>query len=220
MAGVVHDVFGFHNVAGHTVQGAIAIGQTQFNGLLATPKQAAENIGRFLQTVSATVTNHLDELLVNLVQQSLCMGALGLALAAEGVQQAFVFTSGHQAAFHTELVHQAGEAKAVHQHTNAADDAGLVDKNLVCGHGDVVSRRSACFFHHRIHRLLVQGLETANFIVDHASLDRAATRRIDEQDDGLRTFVLEGLADRIHHPFGIGIGIGVDVPLDFNQGGV
>jgi methylmalonyl-CoA mutase cobalamin-binding subunit len=61
-----------------------------------------------------------------------------LVLRREGVEHALVLAGGEQPALDAQLVHQAGEAEAVHQHADAAHQAGLVDVDLVGGHRDVV----------------------------------------------------------------------------------
>ena len=85
MTGVINDVFGFHDFAGHVVEIAQAIGQTKVNRLFTTPKQTAEQFWGFFQTLATAFTHHLDELLMNLIQQSLRMGALVFGLGAERV---------------------------------------------------------------------------------------------------------------------------------------
>ena len=161
------------------------VGQTHVNGLLPCPEQAAEHLRGVLQTVTPALLHHGDELLVDLVQHGLRILALLFGLRAERVHEALVLARRQQPALHAQLVHQAGEAKAVHQHTNAAHDAGLVHIDVVGGGGDVVGRRCAGFLHHGVHRFLVFFLQAADLVVDDAGLHGAATRRVDQQHHGL-----------------------------------
>ena len=144
--------------------------------MLTAPEQAAEHLRRFLEPVTTAVFHHRDELLVNLIEHGLRISALALTLVAERVQKTLVFAGSQQATLHAELVHQAGETKAIHQHADAAHNAGLVHVNLVGRHGDVISSRCTGFFNHGVHRLLVFGFETQDFVIHHAGLHRAAAR--------------------------------------------
>ncbi len=164
--------------------------------------------------------HHIDELQVDLVQHGLQVGLLGLVLRAEGVEHGLVLARHHQAPLDAQLVHQPGEAEAVHQHADAAHQAGLVDVNVVGRGGDVVGGRGAGFLHHGVDLLLVQPLQAADLVVDDAGLHGAATRRIDEQHDALRALVFEGLAQRGQHVLGAGLGTGRNGALDLDHGGV
>jgi hypothetical protein len=106
--------------------------------------------GVLLEAVAAALLHHRDELLVDLVDHGLGKGRLLLVLGRERVEHALVGTGGEQAALDAELVHRAGEAEAVHQHADAAHDAGLVDVDLVGGHRDVVGARGADLLDHRV----------------------------------------------------------------------
>ena len=150
------------------------VGQPHVDGLLAGPEQAAEGFRCGLEAVAPALFHHVNELLVDLVQHGLGKFTLFFGLGAERVHKTLVFTCGEQTALHTQFVHQAREAKTVHQHTNAADDAGLVDVDFVGRCGDVVRGRGACFFHHGVHRFLVFFFQAQDFVVDDASLHRAA----------------------------------------------
>ena len=101
MTGVIDDVFGFDNFTRDVIYVTQAIGQTDIDGLLATPKQTRKQLRRFFQTLAASFTHHLNKLRMDLVQQSLRMGTLGFGLWAERIQESFVHTSCHQATLHT-----------------------------------------------------------------------------------------------------------------------
>src|SRR3990167_2192930 len=214
---VIDDFLGLDDVARDVIQIAQLVGQAEFHRLLAAPEKAAEHFGRFLQALTAAGFDHRDELLVNLVQHDLRKGALTFALRAEGIEKAFVFTGGLQPALHAQLVHQAGKAEAVHQYADAADDAGFVDKYLVSRHGDVVSGRCAGFFLHGVDRLFVQGLQTQDFVIHHAGLNRAATRRIYQQHDSPGALVFKRRTQRRIDKLGAGVGIGSDFTLDLDR---
>jgi hypothetical protein len=79
-----------------------------------------------------------------------------------------------QAPLHAQLVHQAGKTKAVHEHTDASHNTGLVDVNFVSRHRDVIRRRGTGFFHHGIDGLVVLGPQAVDFVVDDAGLHRTA----------------------------------------------
>ena len=160
--------------------------------MLTAPEQAAEHLGRFLEPLTPAVFHHRDELLVNLIEHGLRISALALTLVAKGVEKTLVVTGGQQATLNAELVHQAGETKAIHQHADAAHNTGLVHVNLVGSHGDVISSRCTGFFNHGVHRLLVLGFETQDFVIHHAGLHRAAAGGVDQQDHGAGAFVLKG----------------------------
>ena len=127
---------------------------------------------------------------------------------------------GDQAPLDAELVHQAGEAEAVHQHADRADDAGLVGIDLVGGHGDVVGARGTDLLDDRIDLLLVQRLQAPDLVVDDAGLHRAAAGRIDAQHHRLRARVLEGGVQCADQQFGAGFAIGCDFAAHLDQRGV
>jgi hypothetical protein len=63
----------------------------------------------------------------------------------------------------------AGEAEAVHQHADRADDAGLVYINAVGGRRNVVAARGADVLDHRVERDVgIQAAQAADFVVDDA----------------------------------------------------
>mgnify|MGYP003529884748 CR=1 FL=1 len=126
------------------------------------------------QARAAAGFHHVDELQVDLVDHRLGIGSLLLVLRRERIEHALVLAGGEQAALDAELFHRAGETEAVHQHADAADQAGLVDIDLVGGHGDVVGARGADLLDHRIDLLVVLGLQTLDLVVDDAGLHRAA----------------------------------------------
>ena len=127
---------------------------------------------------AAAVLHHLDELLVDLVDHRLRIGLVLLVLRRERIEHALVLAGGEQAALDAELFHRAGEAEAVHQHADRADQARLVDVDLVGGHRDVVGARGAHLLDHRVHLLLVLGLQAPDLVVDDAGLHRAAAGRL------------------------------------------
>ena len=51
----------------------------------AAPKKAAEHFRNFLQTITSAIFNDRDELLVDLIQHGLRVGALTLALGTERI---------------------------------------------------------------------------------------------------------------------------------------
>ena len=107
--------------------------------MLTRPEQATEGFRRFFQTRATAGFNHGNELLVNLVEHGLRECTLLFALRTERIEKTLVLASRQQPAFHTQLFHQAGETKTIHQHANAAHNAGLVDIDLVGCHCNVVS---------------------------------------------------------------------------------
>ena len=139
---------------------------------------------------------------MDLVQHGLRIGALLLSLGAERVQKTLVFPGREQAALHAQLFHGAGKTETIHEDTNAADDAGLVHEDFIGSSSDVVSRRGTGFFHHRVHRLVVLGLEAGDFVIDDARLHRAAPWGVDQQDHRLGALVFEGTAHGSHHKLG------------------
>ncbi len=58
--------------------------------------------------------------------------------------------------------------------------------DLVGGDRDVVGARGAHLLDHRVHLLLVLGLQAPDLVVDDAGLHRAAARAVDAQHHGLR----------------------------------
>ena len=196
------------------------VSQTQGDGLLATPEQAAEGLWSFFQPIAPASPHHADELLVNLVEHRLREDPLLVGLWAEGIKKTLVFTSRHQAPLDPEFVHQPGKTKAIHEHTNAAHNTGLVDKNFVCSHGDVIGCRGARFFYHGIHRFLVLGLKPANLIIDDARLHWATTGRVDQQNNCLGTRVFKSPFERRSDQLGAGLGPRSNLSLDFHHRGV
>ena len=78
-------------------------------------------------------------------------------LAAQGLS-ATVADARFAKPLDTELVHQAGEAETVHEDSDATDDTGFVDKNLIAGHGNVIGGRRTGLFDHSVNGLFVLGL--------------------------------------------------------------
>ena len=113
---------------------------------------------------------------MDLVEHLLRIGSVRRVLRAERIEETLVLARGQQAAFDADLVHQAIEAEAVHQHADAADDAGLVDIDVVRSGRDVVGRRGTGLLDHRIDRLAVQLLEAMDLVVDDAGLHRGCRR--------------------------------------------
>ena len=103
-----------------------------------------------------------------------------------------------QAPLDAELVHRAGEAEAVHQHADRADDECLVGIDLVSRNRDVVGARRTRFLDHRVDLPAVQRLQPHDLVVQHAGLHQAAAGRVEPENHGLRTGVLEG--DLAAHP--------------------
>ena len=145
------------------------------------------------------------------------MGALRFALRAVGVKKTFVLARGQQAALHAEFVHQSGKSKAIHQHANAAHDAGFVDINLIGGHRNIVGRRGARLFHHGVNGLFVFGFETANFVIHDARLTWAAAGRVDEQHHRFGALVFKGRSQRRHNGLGAGIAVVGDFTFELNH---
>jgi len=157
---------------------------------------------------------------MDFVEHALCIGTLCLSLGAERIHEAFVLASGEQAAFDAHFVHQPGKAKPVHQHANAAHNAGLVHVDVVRRCGNVISRRRAGLLHHGVHRLLVQCLQAVDLVIDHAGLHRAAARGVNQQHHCLGAAVLKRRTQRIHDRAGVGIRLGTDFATHLDQSGV
>ena len=149
--------------------------------MLPRPEQATEGVISNFQALATAFFHYLNELLVDLVQHHLGVLALLLALRAEGVQKTLVAACREQAALHSQLFHGAGETKTIHQHANAAHDAGFVHVNLIGRCRNVVSSRGAGFLDHGVNGFVVLGTQAHDFVVDHAGLHRAATGRVDQQ---------------------------------------
>src|SRR5688572_3552665 len=99
------------------------------------------------------------------------------------IEKTLVVTGREQAALDAELVHRAGEAEAIHQHADRADNARLVDVDLVGGNRDVIAARRADVLDYCMERnIWVLGAQAPNLVVDVAGLHRAASRAVDAQD--------------------------------------
>ncbi len=157
---------------------------------------------------------------MDLVQHGLREHALLFGLGTERIQETLVLAGRHEAPLDPQFFHQAGEAEAVHQHADAADDAGLVHEDLVGRRRDVVSGRGARLFHHRVDRLLVLGFQALDLVVDDAGLHRAAAGRIDAHDDRLRAGILERVLDAGHQVLGACLRAVGDFAVHFDQRGV
>jgi hypothetical protein len=70
---VIENLFSLDYVARHGVNTAEVICQTQLDALSPGPHQSGEHFGRFLETSPAPSFYHIDELLMNVVQQQLCV---------------------------------------------------------------------------------------------------------------------------------------------------
>jgi len=97
--GVIHNIFSLDDFTRHKIKAAQLIGQAHFDRLLATPEQAAEHLGSFFQSLVASSLDHLNELLMDLVQQSLGVGALSLGLWTVKDQEIPCFRRQSSAAF-------------------------------------------------------------------------------------------------------------------------
>ena len=135
----------------------------------------------------------------------------------EGIEDALVLAGRDQSALDTELLHRAGEAEAVHQHADRADDRGLVDEDLVRRDSDVVGSRGAGLVDDDVELLVVLGLQAAQLVVDDAGLHRAAARRVDAQHHRTGALVLEGALQAGQQVLGAGVGVGCDLAAQFHQ---
>jgi hypothetical protein len=126
-----------------------------------------------------------------------------------------------QAALDAELVHQAGEPEAVHQHADRADDARLPDVDAVGAHGDEIAARGANILDHRVQRhvgvLLAQPL---HLVVDRLRLHRAAAGRVDAHHHALGILVLECGLQRGRDALGARVGAGRDQAVHLDHRGV
>ena len=145
------------------------------------------------------------------------MLALGVAHGAEGVEKALVAARRQKPPLNAQLFKAAGEAKAVHQHANAAHHAGLVHVNLVGGRGNVVGGGSAGVFHHRVNRLVMQFAQAADFVVHQPGLHRAAAGRINLQNQRLRAFIFHRAAQCGQQLFGIVFAVAGNFTPDGND---
>ena len=157
---------------------------------------------------------------MDFTEHGLDVGALRLVLRTEGIEHRLVLTGHHQAALDAHLLHQARETKTVHQHTDAAHQAGLVDIDRIGRCSDVVGGRGAGLFHHGVDLLVVQRLEPGDLVIDDARLHRAAARRVDQQHQRLGAIVIKRRPHRTEHVVGTGLGAGGDLALDLDQRGV
>ena len=139
-----------------------------------------------------------------LIEHALGIGLLLGGLRAEGIEKALVLAGRHETTLDTELVHQADETEAVHQHADAAHDAGLVNKDAVGGGSDVVGRRGTGVLDDGVHRLFMLFLQATDFVIDHARMHGAAAGRVDQKHHALRADVFEGGAQGRHQELGAG----------------
>src|SRR5205085_5623140 len=189
----------------------------ELDALLPGPDEAAEYVGRLLQALAAAFAHHADELVVDVLHQRVDVLLVFLAQRREGIEHALVLARGDQAPLDAELVHYAGEAEAVHQHADRADDARFADIDAVGAGGDEIAARGADVLDDRVERDVGIFLaQPAHLVVDGLRLHRAAARRIDAHDDALRVLVLERRLQRQGDALGarIGAGRGDAVQLD------
>jgi hypothetical protein len=81
------------------------VGEAEFDALGAGPHEAAEQFGRFLQALAAALAHHVDELLVDVVEQQLRVLLVLGVLRREGIEEALVLAGRQQAPLDAELVH-------------------------------------------------------------------------------------------------------------------
>ena len=125
-----------------------------------------------------------------------------------------------QAPLDAELVHRAGEAEAVHQHADRADDECLVGIDLVSRNRDVVGARRTRFLDHRVDLPAVQRLQPHDLVVQHAGLHRAAAGRVDPENHGLCAGVFEFALKPRKQVFGARLGTLGDLAAHLDQRGV
>ena len=117
---------------------------------------------------------------------------LFLILRRERVEKALVLPRSEQASLDPQPIHRAGKAKAIHQHTDRSEDAGLVHINLIGRSRHVVAARGTDVFNHYVQRnLRVLGAQTPNLVINDARLDRTAPWAVDAQDNPSRPFILK-----------------------------
>src|SRR5262245_9186673 len=137
------------------------------------------------------------------------------------VEKSLVVAGGKQATLDAEYLERSGEAKAVHQYADRADDARLVDVDPVRSGSHVVAARSTDVLDDRVERnVRVLGAQPPDLVVDVPGLHRAATRAVDAQDHALRALVLERILQSRHDVVGAGLRIGRDDSLQVDQGRV
>ncbi|SQC03333.1 Uncharacterised protein [Clostridium sporogenes] len=111
-----------------------------------------------------------------------------------------------------------GEAEAVHQHADRADDARLVDEDLVGRGRDVIAARCAHVGHDDVQRLVrILLAQPPDLVVDHAGLHRAAARAVDPQHDADRAVVVERSVERGVDVVGVRVDACRDLAVDRHE---
>ena len=126
-------------------------------------------------------------------------------LWAEGIQKTFVFARSEQAALDTQLAHQVGKTKPIHQHANAADNTGLVHENFVCRRSQIIGSRSARFFYHSVNGFAMKLAQPTYFVINQAGLHRRPPRRIDHQHQSSGALIIKSAAHGRDDVFGTGV---------------
>jgi hypothetical protein len=126
------------DLAGDVTAATDAVAQAQLDALFAGPKETAEDLVTAFESLAAALFDGGDELLMELIEQSLQEVLVELAERREGIEDALVIAGGEQAALHTQFFHRALKAEAVEPHPDGADQRGCIDVDVVGGSGDIV----------------------------------------------------------------------------------
>ncbi|ABA47770.1 hypothetical protein BURPS1710b_2914 [Burkholderia pseudomallei 1710b] len=212
---VVDEVGRLQHVARDSIGRPVIVGEAELDALRARPEKPGENVRRFVQARAAAVLHRLDELRVDLVEHFLRVRIHLRRLRRERIEEALVLARRMQAPLDAQLAHQAGEAEPVHQHADRADDARLVDVDLVRRRRDVVAARRAHVGDDdvkRLRRILLA--QPPDLVVDDARLHRAAARAVDLQHDADRARILERAVERRVDVLGVRVGARGDLAVD------
>jgi hypothetical protein len=162
-----------------------------------------------------------DELLMDLAEHRFGVFLLIFVNRRERIEKAFVLARREESPLDPELVHQAGESETVHQYADRADDASLVDIDLVGGDCDVVAARRADVFDDRVQRdVRILGTQPFDLVVDVARLHGGPAGAVDAKDHALRALVLERFLQSAHDVVGARRAFRTDHSAQFDERGV
>src|SRR5262249_21334662 len=90
LLGEVEDGLGLDARARDVVDAAEAVRESELDALVAGPQKAREDVGRLLQALAAALADHVDELLVDVVQHRERVALLLLVDRSERVEERLV----------------------------------------------------------------------------------------------------------------------------------
>ena len=218
---VIDDIRLLDHLARDVIGVAETVGEAQRDALFARPEHAGEKLRIVLETLAAPFFDRIDELRMDLIEHFLRVRRHFGRFRRKRVESALVLARRMNPALDAQLVHQAGEAETVHQHADRADDARLVDVDLVRRRRDVIATRRAHVVDDHIQRLRrIFRAQAPDLAIHDARLHRRTARAVDAQDHAGRAVILERTLQRGIDVVGAGVAVRGDFAFHVDERGM